>query len=69
MHRKHVVMDVIITSVLKQSCLSNASKGSDFVIRVAEAIKFRKGARFTGPIQSLATHRLIPLAHNHMGLR
>ena len=50
MHRKDVVMDVIITSVLKQSCLSNASKDSDFVLRVASALKFRKDARSSGPI-------------------
>ncbi len=69
MHRKDVVMDVIITSALKHSCLSNASKGFDFVLRAAEAIKFRKDARSTGPILSSATRRLIPLALNHMGFR
>ena len=69
MHRKDVVMDVIITSALKQSCLSNASKGSDFVLRDAESVKFRKDARSSGPIQSSSTRRLIPLALNHMGMR
>ena len=59
-------MDVII---IKQSCLSNASKGSEFVLRVAEALKFRKDARSSGPIQSSTTRRLIPLAFNYLGLR
>ena len=62
-------MDIIITSVLKQSCLSNASKGSDYVLHVVESVKLRKDARSAGPIQSSATRRLIPLALNHMGLR
>jgi len=62
-------MDVIITSVLKKSCLSNASKGSDFVLRAAEVVKFRKDARSSGPILSSTTRRLIPLALNHLGLR
>ena len=69
MHRKDSVMDIIVTSVLKQSCLSNASKGSDHVLRDAEYVKFRKGARSAGPIHFSATRRLIPLALNHMGLR
>jgi hypothetical protein len=69
LQRKDVVMDVVITSVLKQSCLSNASKVSDYVLRTAEAIKFKKDARSTCPIQSSATRRLVPLAINHLGLR
>jgi hypothetical protein len=69
MQRKDVVMDVIITSVLKKSCLSNASKGSDSVLRVVEALKLDKDARSSGPIQSSTTRRSIPLALNHMGLR
>jgi len=68
LHRKDVVMDVVITSFLKQSCLSNASKGSEYVLRTAKAIKFRKNARSTGPIQSSATRCLVPLAINHLGL-
>ena len=28
LHMKDMVMDVVITSVLKQSCLSNTAKGS-----------------------------------------
>ena len=69
MHGKDSVMDIIITLVLKQSCLSNASKGSDHVLRAAEYVKFKKDARSARPIQSSATRRLIPLALNHMGLR
>jgi hypothetical protein len=69
LHRKDVVMDLVITSVLQQSCLPNAAKGSDFVLRTAEAAKFRKDARSCGPIQSSATRRFVPLAINHLGLR
>jgi hypothetical protein len=69
MHRKDTVMDIVITSALKHSCLFNATKGSDYVIRAAESVKFRADARSSGPIQSSATRRLIPLALNHMGLR
>ena len=69
MHRKDSVMGMIVTSALKQSCLTHASKGSDYVIRAAEFVKFRAYARSMGSIQSSATRRLIPLALNHMGLR
>jgi hypothetical protein len=69
LHKKDVVMDVVITSFLKQSCLSNVAKGSDYVFKTAEAIKFRKDLRSTGPIQSSATRRLVPLAINHLGIR
>jgi hypothetical protein len=62
-------MDIIVTFALKQSCLTHASKGSDYVIRVVEYVKFRADACSIGPIQSSATRRLIPLALNHMGLR
>jgi hypothetical protein len=62
-------MDVVITSVLKQSCVSNVAKGSDYVLRTAEAVKFRKESRSTGPIQSSATRRLVPMAINHQELR
>jgi hypothetical protein len=44
-------------------------KGSDNVIRVAESIKLRAYARFSCPVQSSATRRLIPLALNHLRLR
>ena len=63
------MMDIIVTSALKQSYLIHATKGSDYVIRAAESVKFRADARSTSPIQSSATRRLIPLALNHMGLR
>ena len=66
---KDVVMDVVVTSVLKQSCLSNVAKGSDYLLRTAEAIMLRKDSRSTCPIQSSATRRLVPLAINHLGLR
>ncbi len=45
LHIKNVVTDVGITSVLKQSCLFNASKGADYVLRTLEAVKFRKDSR------------------------
>ncbi len=69
LHRKDVVMDIVITSVLKHSCLSNATKGSDYVLRTAETVKFRKDSRSCGPIQASATRRFVPLAINHLGLR
>ena len=69
MHRKDSVMDIIVTSALKQSCLTHANNGSDYVIRAVESVKFRADARSTGPIQSSETRRLISLALNHMGLR
>ena len=62
-------MNLIVTCALIQSCLTNASKGSNYVIRAAESVKFTADARSTGPIYSSATRRLIPLALNHMGLR
>ncbi len=62
-------MDVVITSALKQSCLLQATKGSDYAIRKAETVKFRADARSSGPIQSSSTRRLVPLALNHLGLR
>ena len=62
-------MDVVITSALKQSCLLQATKGSDYAIRRAESAKFRADARSVGPIQSSSTRRLVPLALNHLGLR
>jgi hypothetical protein len=69
LHRKDVAMDVVITMVLKQSCLPNVAKGSDYILRTAEAVKFRKDSRFSRPIQSSATRRLVPLAISHLGLR
>jgi hypothetical protein len=62
-------MDIVITSALKQSCLLQATKGSDYAIRRAESVKFRADARSTGPIQSSSTRRLVLLALNHLGLR
>ena len=44
-------------------------KAPTFVIRDVEFVKFRKDARSSGPVQSSATRRLIPLALNHLGLR
>ena len=69
MHKKDSVMDIIITSAIKHSCLTRAIKGSDYVICDAESVKFRKDARSSGLVQSSSTRRLIPLALNHMGLR
>ena len=69
MHWKDSVMDIIVTPALKQSCLTYASKCSDYVIRDTESVKFKAEARSTCPIQSSATRRLIHLTLNHMGLR
>jgi hypothetical protein len=69
MQRKDSVMDIIITSAIKSSCLTHASKDSDYVIRDVESVKLRKDARSSSPVQSSATRRLIPLALNHLGLR
>jgi hypothetical protein len=62
-------MDIVITSVLKHSCLSQSTKGSDYAIRKAESVKSKADSRSSGHIQSSSTRRLVPLALNHMGLR
>jgi hypothetical protein len=62
-------MDIVITSALKQSCLLQSIKGTDYALRKAESVKFRADARSAGPIQSSSTRRLVPLALNHLGLR
>ncbi len=62
-------MDIVITFALKQSCLLESTKGSDYAIRKVESVKFRADSRSSGPMQSSSTRRLIPLALNHMGLR
>ena len=41
---KDTVMDLVITSGLKKSCLSKSITSSDFVIRDAENKKFRADA-------------------------
>jgi len=69
MHRKDTVMDIVITSAMKQSCLLQSTKGSDYAIHKSESVKFRADVRFTGPIQSYSSCRLIQLALNQMGLR
>jgi len=69
LYRKDTVMDVVITSVMQRSCLSNTSKSSDYAIRRVESEKFRKDARSVGPIQSSSTKRFVPLALNHLGMR
>ena len=50
MHRKDTIMDIVVTSALKHSCLINATKGSDYVIRAVESVKFWADARSTCPI-------------------
>jgi hypothetical protein len=62
-------MDVVITSVVQRSCLSNSSKSSDHAIRKVENETFRKDATSTGPIKFIATKRFLPLAMNHFGLQ
>ena len=69
MHMKDTMMDIVITLALKPSCLLNATKDSDFAIRVAKSVKFRDDARSRGPIQSSATRRMIPVALDHLVLR
>ena len=69
MHRKDSVIYIVITSALKQSCLTHAINGSDNVIRVDESVKFRADDRSSCLIQSSVTRRLIPLALCHLGLR
>ena len=62
-------MDVVVTSEMQNSCLSNTSKSSDYAIRKMENEKYRKDARYVGPIQNISTKRFVPLAMNHLGLR
>ena len=62
-------MDIINTSAIKQSCQSHAFKSSDYVIRDAESVKFRKDACSSSPAHSSSTRRLFPLALNCLGLR
>ena len=50
MHTKDTVMDIVITSALKQSCLLQSLKGSDYAIRKAKTVKFKADARSSGPI-------------------
>jgi hypothetical protein len=69
MYRKDTVMDIVITSALKQSYLLQATKGSDYAISRAKSAKSRVAARSAWPIQSSSTRRLVPLALNHLGLR
>ena len=69
MHRKNSVMDILITSALKHSCILNATKDSDHVIRAFESVNFRADARSSCPKRSSSTRCLIPLALNHLGLR
>ena len=69
LYRKDTVMDVVVTSAMQKSCLSNTSKSSDYAIRKVENEKYRKDARFVGPIQNSSTKRFVPLAMNHLGLR
>ena len=69
MHMKDTVMYIVITSALKQPCLLQSLKGSDYAIRKAESVKFKTYARSSGPIHTSSTRRLVPLALNHLGLR
>jgi len=69
MHVKDTLVDIVITSALKQSCLLQSIKGSDYVIRATESVKFIAHSRSTCPIQSSSTRRLVPLALNHLDLR
>jgi len=55
MHVKDSVMDVVVTSALQRSCLSQTSKSSDHVIRKVENTKFRKDSISMGPIHAIST--------------
>jgi len=69
LYRKDTVMDLVVTSALQKSCLTNTSKSPDYVIRKAENEKYMKDARFANPIQNNSTNRFVPLAINHLGMR
>ena len=62
-------MDIVVTSAMQRSCLTQSSKSSDHAIRKAENEKFRKDARSIVPIQFSPTNRFIPLAMDHFVLR
>jgi hypothetical protein len=63
------MMEVVVTSSMHESCLSQLTKSSVYAIRKAENVKFRKDTISTGPIKFSSTMRFIPLAMNHFGLR
>jgi hypothetical protein len=69
MHKKDSVMDVVVTSTLQKSCLTQSITSSDYVIKKAENLKFGKDSRYVDPIQLSPLMRFIPLAMNHLGLR
>jgi hypothetical protein len=69
MHIMDYVMDVMVTSAMQNSCLSQSITSSDYVIKKAENQKFGKDSRSSDPIQLRPTMRFIPLAMNHLGLR
>jgi hypothetical protein len=60
MHRKDLVMDVVVTSSMQKSCLLQYTKSSDYAIRKAENEKFGKDSRSTGPISSVQPCALFP---------
>ena len=62
-------MDIVVTSAMQRSCLTQSSKSSDHAIRKDENEKFKKDARSVGPIQLSSTKSFNPLAINHFGLR
>ena len=68
-HRLDTTMDLVVASGLKKSCLSSSCKSSDFVLKAAEKIKFRKDLNSIKPIASSSMMRLVPLALNHFRLR
>jgi hypothetical protein len=63
------MMDNVVTSALKHSCLHNAIKSPDYVIRAAKSVIFIADVKSAGPIHASSTRRLIPLALNHLELR
>ncbi len=47
---KDMVMDVVVASGLQQSCFLLTSKSSDFVIMMAENMKFKSDINSSRPI-------------------
>ena len=62
-------MDIVVTSAMQRSCLTQSPKSSDHAIKKEESEKFKKDARYLGLVQFSSTKPFTPLAMNHFGLR
>jgi len=70
MHRNDIVMDVVVTSAMQKSCLTQSITSSDYVVKRAQNQKSGRDSKSIDPIQLISTMRFIPLAAmNHLGLR